>query len=363
MAQRSLGNLTTRRLEPTGRHDAAPYGVDRPRIVLVTGGGGFLGSHIVNQLLIRGDRVRVLGRRSYPELIARGVDCRQGDLCDMAAVRKAVDGVDAIVHSAALPGIGGEYRHYYDTNYVGTKNLIDAAIGANVRKFVYTSTPSVVHDGTDIKGGDESLRYPQRFVNPYASTKALAEQLVIKMNSDSFATLAIRPHLIFGPGDTQLIPKLLARARTGKLRRVGDGRNLVSVSYVENVAYAHCLAVNCLEPGEKLAGQVFFINEPEPVNCWDFINRILTGAGLPPVKRGVPFRVAYAAGWLCEKIYSTLGKKGDPLMTRFLAEQLATSHWFKTDKAQKELGWRPQVGLEEGIQKTLAYIASTGVVR
>ena len=354
----SAGNLTTRRIEPQGRPCVLRQQDECVPVVLVTGGGGFLGTHIVKRLLARGDMVRVLGRRRYPHLEALGVDCRQGDVADESAVRKAMEGCGAVVHTAAIPGVWGEYKTYYNANYVGTKNIIDAAIANGVRKLVYTSTPSVVHGGRDIEGGDETLPYPEHYLTHYASTKALAEKLVLNMNSGSFATLAIRPHLMFGPGDTQLIPKLLARASAGRLRRVGNGENLVSVSYIENVADAHLLALDTLAPGCAAAGQAYFINEPEPVKCWDFINRIVVGAGLPQITRGVPYRLAYAAGWLCETLYEQMQWQTDPPMTRFLADQLATSHWFRVDKARRDLGWKPMVPLDEGVRRTLNSLRS-----
>lgn len=343
---------TTRRFQPAGRFSAPPVGDGVP-VVLVTGGGGFLGRHIVRRLLANGNRVRVLGRKPYPDLAEAGADCRQGDVADADAVARAMEGVNAVVHTAALPGVWGDYQVYYRTNYLGTKIVLDAALAEGVRKLVYTSTPSVVHGGRSIEGGREALSYPDSFLTHYASTKALAERLVLKMNCHALATCSIRPHLIFGPGDNQLIPKLITRARTGRLRRVGDGRNLVSVSYVENVADAHICALDRLGPDSAVAGQAYFINEPEPVNCWDFINRIVVGSGLKKIERGIPFSIAYAVGWMFEKTYALLGRKDDPLMTRFLATQLATSHWFKTDKAQKELGWKPAVSLDEGVERLL----------
>lgn len=321
--------------------------------ILITGGGGFLGRHIVQRLLERGDAVRVMGRRPYPDLVKKGVDCRLGDVADAQAALEAARGCGAIVHAAAIPGLWGRYALYDAANHLGTRNILAAARAHGIARLVHTSTPSVVHGGKDIEGGDESLPYPARHSNPYAATKALAEQLVLRANSPDLATLAIRPHLMFGPGDTQLIPKLLERAATGRLRRVGDGRNLVSVAHVGNVADAHIAALDRLEPGSPAAGQVYFVNEPEPVNCWDFINRILTAAGLPPVSRSVSFRTAYAAGWLLEKTYSLLGREDDPPMTRFLAEQLATSHWFRVDKARRELDWTPKASIEEGIREAV----------
>ncbi len=328
--------------------DAAP--------VLVTGGGGFLGSHIVRKLLARGDAVRVLGRRDYPALAALGADCRRGDVADPEVAGRAVAGCRAVVHTAAIPGVWGDYQIYYRANYLGTKNIVDAALANGVSRLVYTSTPSVVHGGRDIEGGDESLPYPDQYLTPYAATKAMAEKLVLGQDRARLAAAAIRPHLMFGPGDTQLIPKILARAKTGRLRRVGDGRNLVSVGYVENVADAHILALDRLSPDSPALGQAYFVNEPEPVNCWDFIDRIVTGAGCRPAGKGVPYPVAYAAGWLCEKAFSLLGRKEDPPLTRFLADQLATSHWFRVDKARRDLGWEPKVALWDGVGKTLEWL-------
>lgn len=323
-------------------------------MILVTGGGGFLGRHIVEKLLARGKSVRVLGRRDYPDLTARGVDCRKCDLADGEAVRRTASGCTGIIHTAAIPGVWGDYEIYRQANLVGTQNVIDAAVAAGVTRLVYTSTPSVVHGGDGIAGGDESLPYPERYLTPYADTKAKAEQLVLAANSPDLSTAAIRPHLIFGPGDTQLIPKLLARARTGQLRRIGDGKNLISVSYVENVADAHLKALDKLHPGSPVAGQAYFINEPEPVNCWDFINRIVTGMGLPKITKSVPYRLAYAAGWAMEAAGKITGRKEDPRVTRFLAAQLATNHWFRVDKAMRELDWSPSVSLDVGVDKMLA---------
>lgn len=321
--------------------------------VLVTGGGGFLGSHIVDRLLRRGDAVAVFGRRDYPALAARGATCHRGDVADIDALRIAAGRAEAVFHCAAIPGIWGDYESYYRANVTGTRNVLAVCAELGIGRLVYTSTPSVVHGGRNIEGGDESLPYPERYLTPYAQTKAEAEKLVLAAGGPRLAVAAIRPHLIFGPGDAQLIPKLLARARAGRLRRVGDGTNVISVSYVENVADAHLLAMDNLGPGGRAAGQAYFVNEPEPVNCWDFINAIVAGAGLPPVTRSVPFTAAYLAGWFCEKAFALLGRKDDPPLTRFLAMQLATSHWFRTDKARRELGWRPRVPLEEGVRRMI----------
>ncbi len=327
--------------------------------VLVTGGGGFLGRHIVRKLLDAGEEVRVIGRKPYPDLQALGVECVQGDLTDSAACLRAVSACQAIIHTAAQPGIWGDYASFYRNNFLATQTLLDAAVSTGgVKKFLYTSTPSVVYGRQGIDGGDETLPYPDTYLTAYAGTKALAEKLVLAAAGNSFAAAAIRPHLIFGPGDNHLIPKLLARARAGSLRIIGAGRNRISVSYVENVADAHVLAVRLLEPGGKLSGRAYFVNEPEPVNCWDFINRLVTGAGMPPVRKRVPYGVAYAAGWLCEKYAALVGQKEDPRLTRFLVAQLGTSHWFRVDRARRDFGWEPRVDLEEGVRRCLSWQAS-----
>ncbi len=322
-------------------------------MILVTGGGGFLGGAIVRKLCERGDRVRVIGRRRYPWLEAAGVDCLQGDIADATSCRKAVAGCAGVIHTAAIPGVWGDYAVYYNANYLGTKNLLDAARAEGLTRFLYTSTPSVVHGGHGISGGDESLPYPDHYLTPYAATKALAEKLVLASNAPDLTTAAIRPHLIFGPGDTQLIPKLLARAKAGTLRIIGDGRNRISVSYVQNVADAHILAYDRLTPKSPVAGQAYFVNEPEPVNCWDFINRIVTGAGLPRIAKSVPAGVAYGAGWLCEAFGKLTRRRDDPRLTRFLVTQLSTDHWFIVDKARRDLGWEPAVGLDAGVEAML----------
>jgi nucleoside-diphosphate-sugar epimerase len=276
-----------------------------------------------------------------------------GDLSDPKAASDAAKGCEAVIHAAGAPGISIDEDRYRGANVIATLNMLEAARAHGVRRFVYTGTASVVYAGRSIEGGNESLPYPKHYLTAYARTKAEAERAVIAANSGRLATCSIRPHLIFGPRDTQLVPKLLARVRTGRLRRIGDGTNRVSVSYAGNVADAHCLALDALSPGGPAAGQVYFVNEPEPVNCWEFINRIAAGAGFPEVAKGLPLWLAILAGGILENAYPLLGRKSDPPITRFLASQLATSHWFRVDKARAELGWEPRVSLDEGVRLLL----------
>ncbi len=323
---------------------------------LVTGGGGFLGRWIVRKLLARGDAVRVLGRREYPDLAAQGVETVQADVSDADAVAAACAGVDAVFHVASKIGMWGRRSEFFQTNVVGTENVLRGCREHGVTRLVYTSTPSVVYGREPIEGGDESLPYPEKHLAVYPETKAIAERMVIEANGEGgLLTCSLRPHLIWGPGDTNLIPRMKARARAGRLAVVGDGTNKVGVVYVENAADAHLLACDRLVEGSPVAGQCYFITEPEPVNCWEFIGRLLEGLGCPPVTRRVSLKTAYRLGAAFEALYRVFGVSKEPPMTRFLALQLATSHWFDTSKARRELGWECAVSIEEGLRRTFAH--------
>lgn len=323
--------------------------------VLVTGGGGFLGRHIILKLLHDGHHVWAMSRSLQADLAEPGVECIQGDITDPGLVAQAVANKDAVFHVAALAGIWGPYETYYTINVTGTEILLDACLKAGVPRFIYTSTPSVVYGTDPIEGGDESLPYPETYLTPYAETKALAEQKVLAANNGAIRTVSLRPHLIFGPGDRHLIPRLIARAEAGRLFQVGAGNNQVSVSYVENVADAHVSAFERLEPGSPVCGQAYFINEPDPVNLWDFIRDLLRGLDCPTVHGRFSEGFAYTMGRVFESVYGYFGWESEPPMTRFLAKQLATSHWFKIDKALRELEWEPLVSLEEGKERLFTH--------
>ena len=318
---------------------------------LVTGGGGFLGGVLVRRLLARGDEVRSYSRGAYPELAFRGVKVFQGDLADPDTLTAAVTGCDVVFHVAAKAGIWGPYREYYQANVVGTQNVLAACRQAGVRRLVYTSSPSVVFTGADMVGVDESVPYPTHYHAAYPETKARAEQMVLQANRPELATVALRPHLIWGPGDPHLVPRLLARARSGALRRVGQRENLVDSVYVDNAADAHLLAAERLAPGSALAGRAYFITNGEPLPLWNLIDRILRAGGLPPVTRSVSPAMAYAAGLVLEGVYSVFRLKGEPRMTRFLARELATAHWFDISAARRDLGYEPAVSIDEGMRR------------
>ncbi|WP_406694713.1 NAD-dependent epimerase/dehydratase family protein [Singulisphaera sp. Ch08] len=320
---------------------------------LVTGGGGFLGHAIVRLLRARGDTVRSLARGEYPALTALGVEPIRGDLTDPEAVLRAVEGCDVVFHVAAKAGIWGPYEEYHRCNVDGTRHVLEACRARGVRRLVYTSSPSVVFDGRDQEGVNETAPYASRFDSPYPATKALAERLVLEADCAELATTALRPHLIWGPGDNHLIPRLIARARAGRLRRIGRKDHLVDSIYIDNAAEAHLLAADRLAPGpdSPVHGKAYFLSQGEPWPLWSLINGILAAAGVPPVTRSVPRGAALLAGTLLEQVYRALGRTAEPPMTRFLAHQLSTAHWFDIRAARRDFGYKPSVSIDEGLRR------------
>jgi nucleoside-diphosphate-sugar epimerase len=327
---------------------------------LVTGGGGFLGGAVVRALAARGDTPISFTRSRYSWLDEIGVQQRLGDLTDTTAVEQAVAGCDVVIHVAAKAGVWGRYADYLATNFTGTENVLAACRTQGVRKLVYTSTPSVVHAGDDIEGGDESLPYAKHFDSYYPETKAKAERAVLAANGTELATVALRPHLIWGPGDPHLIPRLLNRAKLGKLKRIGSREIKVDVTYVDNAADAHVLAADKLDVGSPVAGKAYFISNGEPVVMWDFLNRILADAGVPPVTKGVPAWLARLGGRMMENLYGLFNIAGEPAMTLFVAKQLSTSHWYDISAAKRDLGYEPKVSLEEGLKRLAATFKPAG---
>jgi nucleoside-diphosphate-sugar epimerase len=317
---------------------------------LVTGAGGFLGLYIVEQLVARGDQVRALARGEYPALARLGVDVVRGDVRDRQAVASACRGVDTVFHVASVAGIWGTWDHYYGINTLGTENVIAGCLAQGVRKLIYTSSPSVTFDGTDQCGIDESTPYPSRWLCHYPHTKALAEQQVLAANGRSgLLTCSLRPHLIWGPRDRHLVPRLIERSRHGQLRRVGDGTNRIDMIYVENAASAHLQAADALQPGLPMAGRAYFLSQGEPVNCWGWINELLALVGLPPVRKSISARAAWRVGAAMEAAYKAFRIQSEPRMTRFLAAQLSTSHYFDITRARQDFGYEPRVSTAEGM--------------
>lgn len=323
----------------------------------VIGGGGFVGSAIVRQLVHKGAEVGVYGRNHYQHLEQYGIRQFQGDMLDSDLLIRSMQGYDTVFHVAAKAGIWGPKQDFELTNITGTRNVLGACFASSVQSLIYTSTPSVVFNRADLKGVDETTPYASRFLCYYASSKAMAEQMILTGNSEVLKTCAIRPHLVWGPGDPHLIPRLVARGKAGKLKIVGEGSNLVDISYIDNVAEAHILAAENLNSTATAAGNAYFISQGEPVNLWNWINDLFGRIGVEPVKKKMGFATAYIIGSLLEGIYMWFSIDREPRMTRFLAEQLARTHWFNIEKARRDLGYNPRISTEEGLERVVEWLA------
>lgn len=324
---------------------------------LVTGGGGFLGKAIIKRLVARGDEVRSFSRNPHPALTELGVEHWRGELSDAEAVKSAAEGCDIVFHVAAKAGVWGPYEEFYEANVLGTKNVLAACRHHGIQRLVHTSSPSVVFDGSDMEGVDESVPYPDHFEAYYPQTKAEAEQLVLQANGQTLATVALRPHLIWGPEDNHLVPRILERGAKGALRKLGTRECLADTIYIDNAALAHLQAADHLDIGSAVAGKAYFLSQGEPLPIWDVVNRILEAGGLPPVTRTISPALAYKIGAIMEKVYDFFKIKGEPRMTRFVAKELSTSHWFDLSAARRDFGYKPEVSFDEGIERLREWLA------
>ncbi len=320
-----------------------------PAKVLVTGGGGFLGSAIIRRLIDRGDDVRSLARNAYSALADMGVDQIQGDISNPETVARACDNRDLVFHVAAKPPPWGKYDDYYRTNVTGTENIINSCLDQKISRLVYTSTPSVVFNGKDIEGADESMPYPKKFCTDYSETKAIAEQHVVRASNQQLKTIILRPHEIWGPGDNHILPRLVARAK--RLKQIGDGKNRIDTIYIDDAADAHIIAADKLKEHSDLSGNIYFISQGQPVLAWYMVNEFLKAAGCRPVTKSVPFRVAWVTGALLELVYKILHLSKEPYITRFLAETVSQSNWFNIDAAKRDLGYAPKISTPEGLRR------------
>jgi len=320
--------------------------------VFVTGAGGFLGKALCTWLRSAGIKVVGFARGDYPELNAMGVSMFKGDLSDQQSLFEAMTGCDVVFHVASKAGVWGDKQSYFQPNVEGTQHIIDACLAHNITRLIYTSTPSVTFTGKDENGIDESTPYAAQFLNFYGLSKALAEQKVLNSNSPSLKTVALRPHLIWGPGDRHLIPRVLERAKAGKLKLVGKTDKLVDTIYIDNAVYAHLLAaVELDKTAPKCAGKAYFLSNDEPIFMAEMLNKILACQDLPAVTKRVPASIAYAAGTLLEWVYLALGKQNEPIMTRFVAKQLSTAHYFDINAAKQDFGYHALVTIEQGMEQ------------
>lgn len=329
---------------------------------LVTGGGGFLGRRMVEMLRERGDEVVFLARGHYPDVEAMGARGLQIDLRDRDKLREAVAGCDTVFHVAAKAGYWGPLAEYRAINVDGTRNLIDACEDAGVQRLVYTSTPSVIGYTEDVANGGPEIPYAERHLSPYPESKAEAEKMVLAANSAHLATTALRPHLIFGPRDQHLLPRVLQRARNGRLRIIGTGENRVDFTYVDNAAQAHLDAAAALvDPQAPNAGKAYFVSNGEPVSLWGWLNELLVACDIPPVTRKISPGVANGVGWLMETAWSVLPLSGEPPMTRFLAGGFLYDHWYDLGPATRDFGYRPKISMAEGTAATVADLRARGL--
>ncbi len=334
-------------------------GAETPMKVLVTGAGGFLGGAITRQLVGRGDTVHSFSRRHYAELEALGVIQFRGDLGSATAVALAAEGCDAVFHVAAKAGSWGAYEDYHRTNVRGTEHVLAACRQHGIGDLVYTSSPSVVVHTGDMEGVDESAPYPEHFEAHYPESKSHAERLVLAASCDELHNSALRPHFIWGPRDTSILPRLIQRSRAGQLRRIRGPEKLVDVTYIDDAARAHLLAMDSLRAGgtsaRRVAGKAYFISSGQPIPLWEMIDHLLVAVGEPKVTRSVSPRAAFLAGWVLEKLHTILGREDEPRMTRWVARVMTTAHWFDISAAKNDFGYSPSVSLDDGLEHLAAW--------
>jgi nucleoside-diphosphate-sugar epimerase len=326
--------------------------------ILVTGGGGFLGTYIVRELLKRSHFIVTnFSRNNYSHLEEMGVPTIKGDIRKKDDVHHALkQGFDAIIHVASLCGDWGRHQDFLETNFFGTQNLINAAKENGIKYFVYTSTSSVVLQNDDLLGVDEDFPYPKKFLASFPETKAMAERLVLQSNDNQgFLTSVLRPDFIWGPGDPYFLPSFIHKAKKEKLKIVGDGENLVDCIYVENAAEAHVQLLEAMMSGTRVCGQAYFIGQERPIKLWDFISQILSQLKIKSLADQVDFDSAYRMAWVLEKTFKIAGiQRPHPPLTRFMVCKLGRSHYFSHQRARNDFAYTPKISIEEGLKRTFA---------
>ncbi len=317
--------------------------------VLVTGGTGFLGQHLAAMLLARGDSVRLLGRNmtAAKALLERGAVPVVADLRQRDAIMSACEGVEVVYHAGALSAPWGRLADFFEINVGGTEAVLAGCLKYGVRRVVYVSSPSVVFDGGHQRLSTEDAPYPCRFASVYSLTKKLGEDRVRAASHQEFETVIMRPKAIFGPGDTSLLPRLIEAARRGRLPQIGDGSNLVDLTYVENVAHAMLLAAD----SSQAINKTYTITNDEHVPLWEVIRAVLERLRLSTHLRAVPLPVALTAASVMESMATITGR--EPLLTRYSAAILARTQTYDISAAKRDLGYAPIFTISEGIERTL----------
>jgi nucleoside-diphosphate-sugar epimerase len=318
--------------------------------ILVTGASGMLGAGVARALAARGDQVVVMQRRPS----GLGLDEVCGDVSDPQAARRAVGGCEVVIHLAAKVSLSGSAAEFRRVNVQGTDTLLQAAAAAGVSRFVQVSSPSVAHAGAALVGAGAGAADPERARGHYARTKAQAELLALAADVPGFAVVAVRPHLVWGPGDEQLVARIEARARAGRLVVIGGGRALIDTTYLDNAVDA-IVAAGDRAHRDGVHGEAFVVSNGEPRTVLELLTRIAAARQAPGPRRSVPYSIAWCAGWLVERLWSALRRPGEPPMTAFLAEQLSTAHWFDQRRTRDALEWAPRVSLDEGFARLAAH--------
>ena len=318
--------------------------------VLVTGASGLLGGAVAARIRAAGHQVRAFQRS--PSTVP-GVEDVRGSLTVAADVDRAVVGMDAVVHLAAKVSLAGDPADFAQVNVVGTQRLLTAAARAGVTRFVQVSSPSVAHTGASIVGDGARPADPAHARGDYARTKAQAELLALAADGDAMSVVAVRPHIVWGPGDTQLVARVVARARAGRLPLLGGGRALIDTTYVDNAAAAIAAALE-RAADDAVHGNAYVVTNGEPRPVAEMLAGICAAAGVPAPRRSVPAGLARAAGGAVEAVWRIRPGQDEPPMTRFLAEQLSTAHWFDQRRTRADLQWAPEVSIDEGLERLRA---------
>jgi nucleoside-diphosphate-sugar epimerase len=327
--------------------------------IIITGGRGFVGKAICEKFRNSTHQIHTIGRSSNFVKSDFPSNCVHHflDLAKDPLPKSIFEKTDLVFHVAAKAGVWGKYNDFYSSNVIATQNLISCCKTYHIPKLIYTSTPSVVFSGQPIRNGNESLEYGNTGLSLYAETKKIAEkEILLTHHSTNIQTIALRPHLIWGENDPHLLPRVVKLHKKGKLRQVGNGKNMVDLTHVENVAHAHICAMEAMVKNPSLGGKAYFIGQSEPVELWKWLNQIFIKLNLPEISKKISFQNAFLLGGMMEKFWKFLYLKGEPPMTRFVASQLAHDHWFSNDMANQDLGYEPITSMNESLDNCIDWL-------